>query len=267
MATFQQPGISNPEDKFVPAESKGALLLFFPTQLQTGIKTAHGESDAVAATVVRLNDGRVFENALIFPTALVTQLKAAVPDGMVLGTLGQGENTKGNPPWLLSPHTEADVQVAERWLAANPRNQFSQPQAQAAPPTAPAWGAPATAPAAPAWGQQPPAAAPAAPATGGWGNPPSPTPVNAAPGQDLWGGVNAAPAAAAPVSSPGVGWGAPAAAAPPVAPAPAPTVTSSVHPGLVEALRKKGIVVPPDATQEAAEGIWAVKQHDPDVVA
>ena len=68
MSQFQQPGISNPEDKFVPAENNGALLLFFPTQLQTQVKTAHGEADAVAARVVRLNDGRVYDNALIFPT-------------------------------------------------------------------------------------------------------------------------------------------------------------------------------------------------------
>lgn len=262
MSQFQQPGISNPEDKFVASEHNGALLLFFPTQFQQGVKTAHGESDAVATRVVNLNSGRVIDNALIFATALVTQLKAAVPDGMVLGRLGQGQNTKGNPPWLLQPHTEADVAYAEQWLAANPRNQFNQPPTSAAP--------------APAWGQQPPAAAPAAPATGGWGNPPTPAP-NAA--QAGWG----APAAPAPASSPGAAWApaptqaplpAPAAAAPPAAPAPAPTATneawggvqaSAVHPGLVEALRKKGVAVPADATQAAAEGIWAVVQNNPDV--
>ena len=252
MSQFQQPGISNPDDKFVAAEHNGSLLLFFPTQFQSQVKTAHGESDAVATRIVNLNTGRVIDNALIFATALVTQLKAAVPDGMVLGRLGQGQNTKGNPPWLLQPHTEADVAYAEQWLAANPRGQFAQPQAQAAPP-AQAWGAPPTpAAAAPAWGQQPPAPAPAAPATGGWGAPPVP-PANSAP-YDPWGGVQASPPA-------------PAAAAPPAAPAPAPTATSNVHPGLVEALRKKGVNVPPDATQQAAEGIWAMVQNNPDTVA
>lgn len=245
MSNFQQPGISNPEDKFVPAENNGALLLFFPTQVQQQIKTAHGEADAVHATVVRLNDGRVYDNALIFPQALVTQLRGAVPDGMVLGTLGQGENKKGNPPWLLLPHTEQDVQVAEQWIAANPRNQFSQPQAQAAPPAAPAWNA-QQAPAAPAWGGQ---ATPAPPA-------------NAAP-YDPWGGVQATPPAPA-----AGGWGAPAAAVtPPAAAAPAPTVASSpvINPGLVEALRKKGVNLPPNSTQESAEGIWALVGGNPDV--
>ncbi len=241
MSQFQQPGISNPEDKFVPADNKGALLLFFPTQLQQGIKTAHGESDAVAARIVRLNDGRIYDNALIFPTALVTQLKAAVPDGMVLGTLGQGENTKGNPPWLLSPHTEADVQVAEQWLAANPRQQFQQ----AAPPTPAA--------SAPAWGQQPPAAAPAAPATGGWGSPPPQAQ------QASWGQAPAAavapPVVAAPAPTATGSWGAQAAA--PVAP--------QIDPGLVEALRKKGVNQEQLTSMAQAESIWAVVQNNPDV--
>lgn len=238
MSNIQQPGISSPEDKFTPAESNGALLLFFPTAIQSQVKTAHGEADAVATRIVRLNDGRVWENALIFPTALVTQLRGAVPDGIVLGTLGQGENTKGNPPWLLRPYTDAELQQAEAWIAQNPRIP------QAPQPAAGGWGAPPTAAApAPAWGQQPPAAAPAAPATGGWGSPaPAPTGAPAA----AWG---AAPAAATPAA----GWNA------------APPAPSGVHPGLVEALRKKGVAVPPEATQEAAEGIWAVVQHNPDV--
>lgn len=247
MSNFQQPGISSPEDKFTPAESNGALLLFFPTQLQTQVKTAHGEADAVACRIVRLNDGRVWENALIFPTALVTQLKAAIPDGMVLGTLGQGENTKGNPPWLLSPHTAQDVAVAEQWLAANPR--VSQP---AAPPTPAA--------AAPAWGQQASAPASAPQGTGGWGSQPAPA-SSPQPSAAGW----AAPAPSAPA---GNGWGGAAAGGPaPAAPAPAPTVTSSVDPGLVEALRKKGVNLPGDATMDTALGIWAVVQHNPDVVA
>jgi hypothetical protein len=252
VSNFQQPGISSPEDKFTPSESNGALLLFFPTQLQTQVKTAHGESDAVACRIVRLNDGRVWDNALIFPTALVTQLKAAIPDGMVLGTLGQGENTKGNPPWLLSPHTAQDVAVAEQWLAANPR--VSQPAPAAAPPAA--------------WGQQAQTPPNAAPVTPGWGAAPAQAPAatfnpqQAAQTGNGWGQQQPA----APNQFPEAAWGAAAVGSvAPAAPAPAPTVTSSVHPQLVEALRKKGVPLPADATQATAEGIWAVVQHNPDV--
>lgn len=245
MSQFQQPGISNPEDKFTPSESNGALLLFFPTGFQSQVKTVHGESDAIAARIVRLNDGRVWENALVFSTALITQLQRAIPDGMVLGTLGQGENTKGNPPWLLRPHTEQEVAIAEQWLAQNPR--VSQPA-----PTAPAaqgWGAPPTqsAPAA-AWGQQPPAPAPAAPATGGWGSPPAQAPAAGGWGAPAPQGNGVAPA---PQQSqfPEQAWG--------NAQAPAPAAPA-VDPGLVQALLAKGYPLPPGSTQQSAEQLWAM---------
>jgi len=142
VSQFHQPGISDPDEKFVAKDHNGHLLLFFPTQFQSQVKTQHGDADAVATKIVDLDTGRILDNALIFATALVTQLKAAVAEkGMVLGRLGQGQNTKGNPPWLLSPHTAEDVAKAEAWLAANPRNQFgnpstpvaSEPQATAGP--------------------------------------------------------------------------------------------------------------------------------------
>lgn len=216
MSNFQQPGIANPDDKIVWSESLGALLLIFPTSFQGGVKTAHGEADAVYARIVRLEDGRVYENAMIYPQALVTQTKGAVPDGMVLGRLGQGENKKGNPPWLLLPHTEADVAQAEAWLAANPRNQFQNPAAPV-PPTGGGWNAPAT-PAAPQWGGQ--ASAPAAPA---WGQAPQ------APG-----GWNAP----APAASSAPAWG-----TPPPAPA-----APEFPPGFLEALAAAGMTPPPPGT-------------------
>lgn len=240
MSNFQQPGISNPEDKFVAAEHNGQLLLFFPTRFHDQVKTSNGETDAVSAKIVNLNTGRILQDSMIFGSALVPQLKAAVPDGMVLGILGQGENKKGNPPWLLFPHNEDHVRAAEAWLAANPRGQFQQ----AAPPTPAAQGA---------WGQQAPAAAPvsAPPATGGWG---SPAPVAApAPAQGGWGAPPAPapqyapPAAAAPVQSqfPAAAWG----DATPAAPA--------IDPGLVAALQQRGVDPSQLQNQAHAEQIAA----------
>lgn len=253
---YQQPGISNPEDKFAPKDNLGATLLIFPREYRQGVKTEHGESDTVAAKVVRLDDGRVFPDALLFSVGLVNQLKGAVPDGEVLGILGQGENKKGNAPWILKPHTPREEAMADAWHAANPVQQYSQPQAPQGPPTQSGWGAPAT-PAAPAWGGQAPAAP--APTQGGWGAPAAP------PAQAGWG----APAAPAPS-----GWGAPAPAAPsappaapsayegqwggaaPVAPPVAPPV-SEIHPGLVAALTAAGYPPPPGTSQAAAEQLAA----------
>ena len=109
------------------------------------------------------------------------------------------------------------------------------------------------------WGGQAPAVS-APPATGGWGNPP----VQQAPAAPAWGAQPAAPAtipAAPPTAAPAGQWGT-------AAPAPAPAVSADpVDPGLAEALRRKGVNLPGDATMQTALGIWAIVEHNPDVVA
>lgn len=123
---------------------------------------------------------------------------------------------------------------------------------QAAPPT-PAASAPQ---ATPGWGQQAAPAPSPAPATGGWGAP-APAAPSPAPQGGGWGSP--------PPQGQG-GWQGAAAAAPaPAAPAPAPTATSNVHPGLVEALRKKGVTLQPGQTQQDAESIWGYVANNPDV--
>lgn len=126
MSSFAQPGIGG--DKFTAAEHNGSLLLFYPTEFRSQIPTANGATDAVSTTVINLDTGQVLNDAMVFGSAMVPQLKGAVDSrGMVLGRLGQGQNTKGNPPWILSPHTAEDVAKAEAYIAANPRNQFQNP--------------------------------------------------------------------------------------------------------------------------------------------
>jgi hypothetical protein len=250
---IQQPAVPNADDKWTAAEHNGNLLLFFPTEVRRGIKTSNGDADAVScARVVNLDTGRVLHNTLIFGTALVPNIGGGAPDGVVLGRLGQGEGKPGqSKPWILLPHDEVELHRAQDWLARDAQGQLQQPQAQVAPPTQNAYGAPATG----GWGQQAPAPAPSAPATGGWGQQ-----APAAPQQGGWG----APAPAAPSPAPqGGGWGSPPpAAAPAPAPAPAP---SGVHPGLVEALRKKGVTLQPGQTQQDAESIWGYVANNPDV--
>jgi hypothetical protein len=233
VSQFQQPGIGG--DKFDANNHNGHLLLFFPGEFTAQIATVNGATDCVSARIVDLDTGQVLEDAKVWGKAMVPQLKGAVPDGMVLGRIAQGQNTKGNPPWLINPHSEQDVARAEQWLAANPpASKFAQPQGQAAPPTSNGYNA-APATQAPAWGQQAPAAP--APATGGWGNPPAPAPAQ---GQfaGQWG-------AAAPAS----------AVAPPAAPVNPP------HPDLVAALLAKGVQLPPGTSHETAEQIWAVQSR------
>jgi hypothetical protein len=244
---IQQPAIPNAEDKWTAAEHVGNLLLFFPTEVRRQVKTTNGDADAVACSrVVNLDTGRILTNTLIFGTALVPNIGGGAPDGVVLGRLGQGEGKPGqSKPWILLPHDENELGIAQAWLARDAQGQLQQP---AGPPTPPAQAA---------WGQQ--AAAPAygspAPATAGWGAP-APAAAAAAP-QAGWG----APAPAAPA------WGAAAAATPPPAPAAPAGPAPDVHPQLVEALRKKGVPGDQLTSMAQAEQIWAVVQHQPDVTA
>jgi len=247
---IQQPAIPNADDKWTAAEHNGSLLLFFPTEVRRGIKTSNGDADAVSCSrVVNLNTGRVLHNTLIFGTALVPNIGGGAPDGIVLGRLGQGEGKPGqSKPWILLPHDENDLRLAQQWLAQDAAGQLTQPQA---PPTPPAYG---QAPATGGWGQQAAPAPSPAPATGGWGAPaPAPAP---APQQGGWGAP--APAAASPAPAAG-SWQAPAPAAPPANPNP------GVHPDLIEALRKKGVTLQPGQTQQDAESIWGYVANNPDV--
>lgn len=224
MSQFAQPGIGG--DKFEAAKHNGHLLLFFPSAFRADVPTQNGTADCVDTKIVDLDTGETLNDAKVWGKAMVPQLKGEVPDGMVLGRLGQGQGKAGNnPPWILHPHTEQDVAIAERYLAANPRNQFANPGAQPAP----------------------------APAQGGWGAPPAAAPAPApAPAQGGWG---APPAAAAPQA----GWGAPA------APAPAPEPDPTTYEEFVAAFQRKGVDPSTITSPEQAAQVWALVKNNPNV--
>jgi hypothetical protein len=92
-------------------ELHGSLLLFKVHGQEVGIKTVHGDSNAIRADVHVLDgdkDGEVFTDTLVFPKVLQSQLKPSI-GGMVLGRLGQGHKKPGqSPPWTLAAATDAD---------------------------------------------------------------------------------------------------------------------------------------------------------------
>ncbi len=102
------------------ADHNGSLLAFYPQEVRRGIKTEHGETDAVLCTrVVNVDTGRVYVDALVYGAALVPNIGGGVPDSIVLGRLGQGEPRGGNRAWLLLPHTEQDLQRFLDWQRSN----------------------------------------------------------------------------------------------------------------------------------------------------
>lgn len=243
---FQQPIRG---DQFDPSEYGGCLLLIYPVEYHAAIPTKFskpGEPDpaAVDCHIVVLDrvDPQthapvVKYGARIFGRAMVPQLKGGVGGNAILGRLGQGQNTKGNPPWILMDFSEQDAALARQYTA-----QFPDPRkTPVAPPTSPV-------------------SAPSG--TGGWGNAapniqgvPVPqaaqwqAPVESQGPPPQWATqYPQVPAQAAPAAPPQQ-WGTPTA---PTAPAPATAaVASSGHdPQLAAFLASKGVnvaLLPPDA--------------------
>jgi hypothetical protein len=120
--SFSQPASPS---KFRPADYQGNLILVWPTEYRTGIKTDYGDSDAIAARVVVLDAaGGVEEhdNVLFFQGALISTLKPSVGSNKpVLGRLGRGTSKPGqSAPFILTPFTEADAKAAREYFS----NQF-----------------------------------------------------------------------------------------------------------------------------------------------
>lgn len=111
------------------AQLKGALLIIEPVSVETGVKTVHGDTDAVKATVSVIDGplaGTVYADTLIFPRVLQSAVRGSL-GGMVLGRLGQGNAKPGqSAPWTLEDATgnAADVKAAEDFLAANASTPF-----------------------------------------------------------------------------------------------------------------------------------------------
>lgn len=111
-------------DKLPLAELQGALLRIEVLEALTDVVTSFGPANPVRARVIPL-DGEhkktIFDDTLIFPRVLVSQLKGNV-GRVVLGRLGKGTAKPGqSAPWTLIAATDDDKQLAakaEAWLAS-----------------------------------------------------------------------------------------------------------------------------------------------------
>ena len=98
----------------------GNLLLFTVYEETEEINTVHGPQKAVRADVTVLDgelEGTTYDDALIFPRVLKSQLRRSAGGQMVLGRLGQGAKKPGqNPPWTLTAATDTDKVKAQAWV-------------------------------------------------------------------------------------------------------------------------------------------------------
>lgn len=113
-------------DNFTNGDNDGRLLLIDPLSVKTGVTTSASPEpvDVIVANVVVLDGddaGHRYEDTYIFGKVLFNSLKGRIGDDPVLGRLGRGPKVPGkHPSWILKDFTDADVKVAEAYIAANP---------------------------------------------------------------------------------------------------------------------------------------------------
>lgn len=229
---FAQP---DKGERFAPRDHPewvGRLFIIYPDSVSQHMgKSSTGqpepyeavEADVAIVDLINPETGqpKVLTGVRIGGKSLVPQIKKHCGGGMVLGRLTQGQSSaEKSGAYYLAEYTDADVQLATQYINTHPRNQFTQPTAQAAP-------APAQQQ---AWGQ-PPQNVTQMPGYGGPQPQPQPQPQYASQQlpYDPWQGTPTAAAPqpqGAPAGPPQGQWGAPA-ASPQAAPAPTPPASPS----------------------------------------
>lgn len=121
------------------ADHKGQLLIVWPREHVSDIKTKFGEKDAIRAdwAVLTGDDaGDLEEDALIFGGQMIVALKKLAKKNYkvnddegdasrselrpYLGRVAQGtDNSKGNYPWIFAVPSDEDKKLAIKWLEDN----------------------------------------------------------------------------------------------------------------------------------------------------
>ena len=129
--TFSPPSMNDGNIKV--ADLAGQLLIITPTDYKTGIKTVHGDAEAVEVTLVNLDTNKTYDSVLFFNVALRNSLKQKIGQ-KVLARIGQGTAKPGkSAPWILLDATTdaAALAKANAYLGAAPAS--APAQAPAAP--------------------------------------------------------------------------------------------------------------------------------------
>jgi hypothetical protein len=107
-------------DKLPLAELLGALLRIDVLEALSDVQTSFGPAHPVRCNVAVLDGDQkaaTFDDTLIFPRVLVSQLKPSVGK-VVVGRLGRGTAKPGqSAPWTLTAPTDDDIATARKYDA------------------------------------------------------------------------------------------------------------------------------------------------------
>ena len=109
--TFSPPSMNESGPKV--ADLAGQLLIITPTDYKVGIKTIHGDAEAVEVSLVKLDTNKRYESVLFFNVALRSALKSKIGQ-KVLARIGQGTAKPGkSAPWILLDATTDAAALAK----------------------------------------------------------------------------------------------------------------------------------------------------------
>ena len=109
--TFSPPSMNESGPKV--ADLAGQLLIITPTDYKLGIKTIHGDAEAVEVSLVNLDTNKSYESVLFFNVALRSALKSKIGQ-KVLARIGQGTAKPGkSAPWILLDATTDAAALAK----------------------------------------------------------------------------------------------------------------------------------------------------------
>jgi hypothetical protein len=109
--TFSPPSVNENGPKV--ADLAGQLLIITPTEYKTGIKTIHGDAEAVEVSIVNLDTNKNYDSVLFFNVALRNALKTKIGQ-KVLARIGQGTAKPGkSAPWILLDATTDQAALAK----------------------------------------------------------------------------------------------------------------------------------------------------------
>ena len=117
--TFSPPSMNESGPKV--ADLAGQLLIITPTDYKVGIKTIHGDAEAVEVSLVNLDTNKTYDSVLFFNVALRSALKQKIGQ-KVLARIGQGTAKPGkSAPWILLDATTdaAALAKANAYLGAS----------------------------------------------------------------------------------------------------------------------------------------------------
>ena len=109
--TFSPPSMNESGPKV--ADLAGQLLIITPTDYKVGIKTIHGDAEAVEVSLINLDTNKTYDSVLFFNVALRSALKQKIGQ-KVLARIGQGTAKPGkSAPWILLDATTDQAALAK----------------------------------------------------------------------------------------------------------------------------------------------------------